>query len=93
MLAVQEALDVNGLAEYLRERWAQLAGSRRQLQSSEQTQTAVDYRQTAMQLLVTVLGLTVDMWGRRIAGRTPARLLRCGDCAEEMEECNLEPES
>lgn len=31
---MQEAPDVNGLAEYLRERWAQLAGSRRQLQSS-----------------------------------------------------------
>lgn len=34
---MQEAPLVHGLTEDLRERWAQLAGSRRQLQSAEQT--------------------------------------------------------
>lgn len=33
-LALQEALSIKGLAEYLRERWRQLTGSRRQPQST-----------------------------------------------------------
>lgn len=67
---MQEAPDVNALTEDLRERWAQLAGSRSQLQSAEQTQTPADYRQAARRLLMT---LRDSQWTRGVEGSEVGR--------------------